>query len=90
MLPMITALLSKAKDNPVGLVLAAVALVLYKGGEAMPEDLEPFRAIVMGLGGVMVLVAGAWIGRAKKPPEPPPPGPPAAPEPPPDQPGPAN
>lgn len=68
MLPIVTALISKAKDNPVGLVLAAIALVLYKGGEAMPEDLEPFRAIVMGLGGVMVLVAGAWIGR-KKPPD---------------------
>lgn len=71
MIPMITALITKAKDNPVGLVLAAVALVLYKGGESMPEDLEPFRAIVMGIGGVMVLVAGAWIGRKKKM-EPPP------------------
>ena len=83
---LITALITRAKDNPVGLVLAAVALVLYKGGEAMPEDLEPFRAIVMGLGGVMVLVAGAWISH-KKPPdggtgaEPAPPPPPGAPGP---------
>jgi hypothetical protein len=70
MIGMIQALLANAKGNPIGLVLAAVALVCYGGGQKLSESaVEPFGTILQGLAGVLVLIAGAWM--KKKPEEPP-------------------
>lgn len=67
MMQLLTSLIEKATGNPVGIVLALVALVLYKGGEAMPDATEPVRTVVMGIGGALALLAGAWVGRSKPP-----------------------
>ena len=71
---MIRALLASAKGNPVGLVMAMIALACYGGGQKLTESaLEPWGTILQGLAGVLVLIAGAWVGRAKpQPPEDPP------------------
>lgn len=73
MLPLLLSLIEKAKGNPVGIVLAVCAAVLYKGGEALPEALEPGRAIIMGAGGLLLVIAGAWVSKTKPkdPPDPP-------------------
>jgi hypothetical protein len=61
-------LLVNAKGNPVGLVLASVALVCYGGGQKLSEALvEPFGTILQGVAGLLVLVAGAWAKRQEPP-----------------------
>jgi hypothetical protein len=63
-------LLGNAKGNPVGVVLAGLALVCYGGGQKLSEALvEPFGTILQGVAGVLVLVAGAWVGKKKEPPQ---------------------
>lgn len=64
-------LFEKAKGNPVGIVLVVVAFVIFKGCEALPEAMEPFRTIGMGLGATIGVAGGAWVGRSRPSEEPP-------------------
>lgn len=68
MTEMIKQLLENAKGNPIGIVLAVIALACYGGGQSLTSHaVEPFGTILQGLSGVLVLIAGAWMKR--KPPE---------------------
>ena len=76
---LLASVMEKAKGNPVGLVLAAIAIAVYGGGEALSgANVEPWGTIIKGLGGVIVLIAGAWVSKSKPkdPPAADPPGPP--------------
>ncbi len=70
MIELLAGLIEKAKGNPVGIVLACLACVCYKGGEALPAATEPFRTLIMGFGALLVIIAGAWVSHTK-PPDPP-------------------
>jgi hypothetical protein len=68
---LLAALSEKAKGNPVGVVLASLAIAVYGGGEALSEmAVEPWGTIVKGVGGLLCLVAGAWVARSKPPEDP--------------------
>lgn len=63
-------LYTKAAGNPVGLALAAVSIAVYGAGSSLSEmQIEPWGALVQGIGALICLVAGAYVNR--KPKEPP-------------------
>jgi len=63
---MLIDLVAKLKGNKVGFGIAVTALSIYGAGEAMGlAAVEPFATIVKGVAGVLVLVAGAWVGKPK-------------------------
>lgn len=52
-------LIERIKNNPKTSVLGIVALATYGAGETMHQNsIEPWGSIVLGVAGVMVLVAG--------------------------------
>lgn len=64
---LLATLTEKAKGNPVGVVLASLSIAVYGGGDALTEmAVEPWGTIVKGVGGVLCLVAGAWVAKSKQ------------------------
>ena len=74
MIEMLKGIIAAPGKNPVGLVLAIVALALLGAGDSMSAHMvEPWGKLVSGLGAVFVLLAGYWAKKkaAEAPKDPP-------------------